>query len=76
MQDENNATSVETDSYPLDETAIEALMDLERQQQALLIAQQTILNYFARQHKLAGGWQLAENRRELVRRSGNQQLQG
>lgn len=70
MNDENNTPDDSPEVYPLDETALEMLADLDRQGQALNAAINTTLTYFAKQHKLGDGWQLAPNRRELVRKRG------
>lgn len=58
---------------PLDDTAIEMLAEIELQMRQLGAAQQGILNYFAKLHSLGDGWQLAPNRRELVKVNGNGQ---
>lgn len=57
--------------YPLDGAALEMLADIERQELACQVARQTVLNYFARQHAIGDGWQLAPNRRELIRGNHN-----
>jgi hypothetical protein len=74
MMENNNLQATmgkerETESYPLDDAAIEILAELDQQARALDVSRNAVLSYFARQHKLAGRWQLAENRRELVRSS-------
>jgi hypothetical protein len=60
------------DTVRLDAAALEMLADIERQEVALAAARQSVLTYFAKQHKLDGQWQLAANRRELVRANGNE----
>jgi hypothetical protein len=61
----------ETENYPLDDAALEALADIDKQEQMAMIslagARQGILNHFAKIHKLAGNWRLADNKQELVK---------
>jgi hypothetical protein len=66
---ENGATTAASaDAFPLDD-AIVKLLEEYRLQAAMIAAQESgALTLFARQHDLQGRWQLAENRRELVRR--------
>lgn len=59
--------------FPLDDAAVEMLAEIDQQERACGVARQSVLNYFARQNKLGDGWQLAPNRRELVRPSTNGQ---
>lgn len=68
MADENNTNGTNgTELYPLDDAAIEAIADLDKQESNCNIARNAILSYFLRQHKLSGDWRLAPNRRELVK---------
>jgi hypothetical protein len=77
MSEENNGnTAAEPELFPLDEAAIEAIQDLDKQETQLVeaskninVARNAILSYFLRQHKLEGNWQLAENRKELMRQA-------
>ena len=59
------------DILPLDNAAIEMLAEIEQQERACAVARQSILNYFARQNKLGDGWQLAPNKRELLKANNN-----
>jgi hypothetical protein len=59
--------------YPLDEAAIELMAEIDRAEEPLKIEfnrleamREGALKYFLRKHDLAGGWRLAENRRELT----------
>jgi hypothetical protein len=63
--------SEDTEKIPLDPAALEMLAEIDQQERALAVARQAILNYFARQNKLGEGWELAPDRRELVRVSRN-----
>jgi hypothetical protein len=63
----NHQTASDTEAYPLDEFAVEAMADYDRQAQNIEIARNAVLSYFARQHKLTGSWQLAANHKELTR---------
>jgi hypothetical protein len=64
---EPEVTTTSADVYPLDD-AIVKLLEEYRLQAALTGAQESgALTLFARQHDLKGKWQLAQNRRELVR---------
>ena len=64
----------ESEVYPLDETAIESFAEVDRQEQlwaaSLSGARSALLGHFCRQHKLSGGWRLADNRREIVKVEG------
>jgi hypothetical protein len=57
----------ETESFPLDDAAIESLAELDQQDKLTHSARLGILGYFLKQHKLTGNWQLSPNRRELVK---------
>lgn len=63
----NEDTKDAVDNFPLDDAAIESLAELDKQTNDIAVARNAILSYFLRQHKLTGNWQLAMNRRELVR---------
>lgn len=65
MENENG----NTEAYPLDDAAIEAIAELDAQERNLTVARSAILSYFLRQQKLTGNWVLAPNRRELVKQS-------
>lgn len=54
------------ETFPLDDTAIEAIAELSEQMKNCRIAQEAILNYFCRVHKLAGRVQLSPNGKELL----------
>jgi hypothetical protein len=56
-----------TENFPLDDAAIDSLAELDQQERNINVARQAILSYFLRQQKLTGNWQLAQNRRELVK---------
>jgi hypothetical protein len=57
----------DTDAFPLDDALIRLLEDY-RLQAAVISAQESgALTLFVRQHDLKGKWQLAQDRRELVR---------
>ena len=64
MDNENS-----TETFPLDDAAIESLAELDQQERSIGVARQAILSYFLRQQRMTGNWQLAPNRRELVRQS-------
>lgn len=59
--------AVEQETFPLDDAAIEMLADYDQQEVGLNTARNALLSYFARQHKLQGKWQLATNRKELIK---------
>ena len=63
----------ETEIFPLDDAAIESLAELDQQDKLTHSARLGILGYFLKVHKLQGNWQLAPNRRELVRSAQQQQ---
>lgn len=66
---EPETTTTSADVYPLDD-AIVKLLEEYRLQASIVGAQESgALTLFVRQHDLKGRWQLAENRRELVRRA-------
>lgn len=54
---------------PLDDAAIEAIAELDQRQLILNASLNAILNYFSRQHKLQGRWELSDNRKELVKQA-------
>lgn len=66
---EQNKANRNLNILPLDDATIEMLAEIERQERDCMISKQSILNHFARQNKLGEGWQLAENRRELVKQA-------
>jgi hypothetical protein len=68
MTDEQKTTNeTQQDIFPLDEAAVR-LLEEYRLQAAVIASQEAgALTLFARQHELKGKWQLAQNRRELVR---------
>jgi hypothetical protein len=74
MNEENNAAAVETakeaDVFPLDDAALESLAQFDQQEQQIMGARIGVLTLFTRIHKLQGNWQLAQNRRELVKKQG------
>ena len=55
--------------FPLDDAAIEFLGPRRQQVKALNTEINAVLTYFLMQHKLEGQWMLAENDRELVKKS-------
>jgi hypothetical protein len=55
------------ENFPLDDAAIATISELDEQEKGISIARNAILSYFLRVHSLTGNWQLAANRRELVR---------
>jgi hypothetical protein len=64
----------ESENFPLDDAAIDTVAELDEEERKLDItraninvARSAVLHYFLRQHKMLGNWQLAPNRRELVR---------
>jgi hypothetical protein len=57
------------DTFPLDDAAIGIIAEIHQQMEPLQLQLQTVLGYFARQHKLKGKWQLAPNRKELIKAS-------
>lgn len=59
------------ETYPLDDAALGMLAEIDQQERACIVARQAILNYFGRLHALGDGWQLAPNRRELIRGNHN-----
>jgi hypothetical protein len=61
------AKETEAETFPLDDACIEMLTELAAQARTLEVSRNAVLTYFAKQHKLQGNWQLAENGRELVR---------
>jgi sulfur transfer complex TusBCD TusB component (DsrH family) len=64
---EQQTTAANEDVYLLDD-AIVKLLEEYRLQASIVGAQESgALTLFVRQHDLKGRWQLAENRRELVR---------
>ena len=67
---ENNGA----ESFPLDDAGIETVAELDQKMREveavrgnIIAATNAVLTYFVRQHKLAGDWKLAANRRELVK---------
>lgn len=68
---EQNGTNLEViteqEHFPLDEAAIESLAELDAQERQINTARNAILSYFLRQQKMVGNWQLAENKRELIK---------
>lgn len=52
--------------YPLDDTAIALLTEMREQIKNAQLAMNTVIAYFARQHKLTGQIRLADNGRELI----------
>lgn len=54
------------ETYPLDDTAITFLAEIREQIKNAHLAMNTVLAYFARQHKLTGQIRLADNGRELI----------
>ena len=69
----------ETEAFPLDDAAIEILAELDAQDKVTHASRLSVLNYFLRQHKMQGNWQLSPNRRELVKAAAQQtpqQLEG
>ena len=67
---------MEPEIYPLDDAAVEFIAEklreietLKQHAQLLEAALNGALTYFARLHGLEGPWQLAANKRELVRES-------
>jgi hypothetical protein len=66
---QQDAAAKEKDAniFPLDDACIEMLTELAAQARTLDVSRNAVLTYFAKQHKLQGNWQLAENGRELVR---------
>lgn len=70
-----NGAAAEPENYPLDEAIIGLLADiakardqLQRNADQLAAQEQGALVLFIRQHKLAGTWDVADNRRELTKR--------
>jgi hypothetical protein len=75
MQNEqSNGQQAEVENYPLDETVITMLGEINSQMQALQAQRQGALVLFIRQQKLQGNWQVAENGRELVKVATTQQM--
>lgn len=65
---------MDNEIYPLDDAAVEFIAEKLREIEALKQHAQLLeaslngaLSYFARLHGLEGQWQLAANKRELVR---------
>jgi hypothetical protein len=67
MEQEQAFETAAQELYPLDEAAIEIMDELQQQLNPLLLQQNAVLAYFARQHKLQGKWQLTPNRKELIK---------
>lgn len=59
----------ENDLFPLDDAAIEYLGPRRQQVKVLTAEINAVLTYFLMQNKLQGQWMLAENDRELVKKS-------
>jgi|AmaraimetP72IA01_FD_contig_61_248932_length_1927_multi_12_in_0_out_0_3 hypothetical protein len=53
---------------PLDETAVKMIAELDEQSRNLEVSRITVLQYFLRRNGLEGNYELAQNRREVVRR--------
>ena len=68
MTDDGNAT---LETYPLDESMIALMEDLNQQLVMVQAARNGALMLYLRQHKLSGGWKVADNLREIVRISSN-----
>jgi hypothetical protein len=66
MENNNNDNNAQ-EAFPLDDAAIESIAELDKQEAQINVARNAILSYILRQHKLMGNWQLATNRRELVK---------
>jgi len=58
-----------SENYPLDETAIQFIAEIDAEITKLQERQAGGLQYFLRLHKLTGPWRVAQNRRELVKAS-------
>jgi hypothetical protein len=72
----NEQTEQQPENFPLDDAAIEALAEYDQQERTINVARSAVLAYFLRQHKMTGEWQIAPNRKELVRAQTQQpQLQ-
>jgi len=67
MEDQQIEEAVAQDTFPLDDAAIEIISEIHQQMEPLNLQLQAVLSYFARQHKLQGKWQLAPNRKELIK---------
>ena len=73
MEDEKNEQN-EQEAFPLDDAAIALLSEYDEQERKLMIAAESLngartgmLTLFLRQHGLNGNWNVAPNRRELVK---------
>ena len=70
LTEERRREHMSDEILPLDDAAVEMLAEIDLMGRALMERQQTVLNYFAKQHNLGPGWRLAENRKELVKNNG------
>jgi hypothetical protein len=70
----NDNEQTQPELYPLDEAGIEMIAQLEEQGRQIQVAHQTILQYFLKQHKLPGRWKLADNKREIIKLTENDNL--
>ena len=83
MDEQNDRPEqAEPELFPLDEAACQMVAELDEQEKQIQqnltqiqTARNAILAYFLRTHKLAGNWQVAANRRELVRQPEPQPVQ-
>jgi hypothetical protein len=69
MQETNNKQVEQPETYPLSEEMIQLLSEIDAEMQRLAQQGQGALLLFLRQHKLEGMWNIAENKREVVKRA-------
>jgi hypothetical protein len=68
QNERNDGQQPEVENYPLDETVIQMMAEINTQIQALNQQRQGALVLFIRQNKLQGNcWTVAENGKELVK---------
>ena len=65
MEQPNKQTETDIETYPLDETVVAMLAEVQAQVGALNAQMQGALTLFMRQHGLQGSWRLAQNGKEL-----------
>ena len=73
--EENRNEERSAEAYPLDDAAIGLLAEYDEQERKLVIAadclnaaRSAMLTLFLRQQSLTGNWEVAPNRRELVKK--------
>jgi hypothetical protein len=65
--EQTNSQGAEPELYPLDETTIALMAEINTEMAKLSSRAEGALLLFLRQHKLQGNWRMAANGRELMK---------